>query len=116
MFQQLAALTNLMKNAGGIQRQMEETKEKLARTQVEGRSSCGRVVVAMTGKLDVVSVHFVSEPGEIGSKNGVEALVKEATNNAIRKAKDLAGAEMRSAASSLGLPAGLLEKFTGLGG
>ena len=116
MFQQLAALTNLMKNAGGIQRQMEETKEKLARTHVEGRSSCGRVVVTVTGKLDVVSVHFASDPSEIGSKNGVEALVLEATNNALRKAKDLATAEMHSVASSLGLPVGMLEKFTGLGG
>ena len=116
MFQQLAALTHLMKNAGGIQRQMEETKEKLARTQVEGRSSCGRVVVTMTGKMDVVSVHFFSEPSEIGSKNGVEALVMEATNSAIRQAKDLAAAEMQSVAGGLGLPAGMLEKFTGIGG
>ena len=116
MLQQLAALTNLMKNAGGIQRQMEETKEKLARTQVEGRSSGGQVVVTITGKLDVVSVRFASEPSEIGSKTGLEALVMEATNNAIRQAKDLAAKEMQAVATTLGLPAGMLEKFTGLGG
>ena len=116
MFQQLAALTNLMKNAGGIQRQMEETKEKLARMTVEGRSACGRVVVTVTGKMDVVAVHFASEPSEIGSKNGVEALVMEAVNNGIRQAKDLAASEMHAVAQSLGLPAGMLEKFTGVGG
>ncbi len=116
MFQQMAALANIMKNAGGIQRQMEETKEKLARTTVEGRSSCGRVVVTVTGKMDVLAVHFASDPGEIGSKNGVESLVTEAVNNGLRQAKDLAASEMHAVAQSLGLPPGMLEKFTGLGG
>ena len=114
MFQQLAALTNLMKNAGGIQRQMEETKEKLARTMVDGRSACGRIVVTVTGKMDVVAVRFASEPSEIGSKSGVEALILEAVNDGIRKAKTLASAEMKSVANGLGLPPEMLEKFGGI--
>lgn len=116
MFQQLAALTSLMKNAGGIQRQMEEMKEKLSRTQVDGRSTCGRVVVTMTGKMDVIAVKFANDPHEIGSKNGVEALVMEAVNNAIRQAKNLAATEMQAVAGNLGLPAEMLEKLGGFGG
>jgi|GEM_PF-428461 len=116
MFQQLAALTNLMKNAGGIQRQMEESKERLSQASVEGRSTCGQVIVTITGKMDVTAVRFASDPHVIGSRNGVEILVMEAVNDGLRKAKQLASAEMSSVASGLGLPPAMLEKITGLGG
>lgn len=111
MFKELATLTNLMKNAGDIQKRMGDSKERLAQTTVEGRSSCGRVTVTVTGKMDVLAVRFASEPHEIGSKNGVEALVMDAINNGLRKAKDLAAAEMKSVADGLGLPPEMLEKF-----
>ena len=114
MFKELAALTNLMKNAGDIQKQMGDSKERLTQATVEGRSSCGRVTVTVNGKMDVLAVRFASEPHEIGSKNGVEALVREAVNDGIRKAKDLAAAEMKSVADGLGLPPELLEKFGAL--
>ena len=111
MFKELAALTNLMKNAGDIQKRMGDSKERLAQTTVEGRSSCGRVTVTITGKMDVLAVRFASEPHEIGSKSGVEVLVQEAINDGIRKAKDFARQEMRTVAANIGLPADMLEKI-----
>lgn len=114
MFKQLAALTNIMKNAGDIQQRMADVKDRLSQKTVDGHSSCGRVTVTVTGKMDVVAVRFASEPSEIGSKNGVEALVMDAINNGLRKAKDLAAAEMKTVADSLGLPPEMLEKFGAL--
>ncbi len=116
MFKELAALTNLMKNAGGIQRQMEESKNRLSQTSVEGRSTCGQVTVTVTGKMEVTAVRFASEPHVIGSKNGIEILVQEAVNDGLNRAKKLAASEMSSMAGQLGLPAEMLEKFTGIGG
>lgn len=116
MFKELAALTNLMKNAPEIKRQMEESKQRLAQTTVEGRSTCGQVTVTITGKMDVTAVHFAADPQVIGSKNGVEILVQEAMNDGLNRAKKLAANEMSSMAGQLGLPADMLEKFGGLGG
>ena len=114
MFKELAAITNLMKNAGDIQKRMAESKERLSQEKVEGQSSCGRVTVTVTGKLEVVAVRFASEPSLIGSQSGLEALILEATNNGLRQAKDLAATEMRTVADSLGLPPEMLEKFGAL--
>lgn len=111
MFKELAALTNLMKNAGDIQRQMGEMKDRLARTTVDGRSACGQVIVTVTGKMEVQAVRFVSDPHQIGTQHAVEALVLDAVNNGLRKAKDLAAAEMKSVADGLGLPPEMMEKF-----
>ncbi len=110
MFKELAALTNLMKNAGDIQKRMGDSKERLTQITVEGRSSCGRVTVTVTGKMDVLAVRFASEPHEIASKNGLEALVMEAINDGLRKAKGVTAAEMKSVAEKLGLPAEMLAK------
>ena len=111
MFKQLAALTNLMKNSGDIQRQMGEVKERLERAQVEGRSACGQVKVTITGKMHVLAVNFAGDPSVIGSQNALEVLVQEAVNDGLRKAKDLAGQEMRTVAESLGLPSEMLAKI-----
>ena len=111
MFKELAALTNLMKNAGDIQGRIAEVKERLGHATVEGRSACGQVTVTITGRMYVPAVRFASEPHEIGSKNVLEALVQEAINDGLRKAKDLAGQEMRSVAESLGLPSEMLSKI-----
>ncbi|MFO1006560.1 MAG: YbaB/EbfC family nucleoid-associated protein [Planctomycetaceae bacterium] len=116
MFKELAALTNLMKNAPEIKRQMEASKQRLAVTTVEGRSTCGQVIVTVTGKMEVTSVRFAADPQVIGSKNGVEILVQEAMNDGLNRAKKLAAGEMSSMASQLGLPADMLEKFGGLAG
>lgn len=114
MFKELAALTNLMKNAPEIKRQMEASKQRLAVTTVEGRSTCGQVTVTVTGKMEVTAVRFATDPQVIGSKNGVEILVQEAMNDGLVRAKKLAAGEMSSMASQLGLPADMLEKFGGL--
>ncbi len=111
MFKELAALTHLMKNAGDIQRQMGEMKDRLSRTTVDGRSACGQVIVTVTGKMEVQAVRFASDPHQIGSQHAVEALVQEAVNNGLRQAKDLATREMKSVANTLGLPAEMLSKF-----
>ena len=111
MFKQLAALTNLMKNAGDIQKRMDDSKDRLAQTTVEGRSSCGRVTVTITGKMEVQAVRFASDPHQIGSQHAVEALVLEAVNHGLRQAKDLATREMKSVANTLGVPAEMLAKF-----
>ena len=110
MFKHLSTLTNLMKNAGDIQRRMEEVKFRLSQTTVNGRSACGLVTVTVTGKMEVLAVHFASELHEIGSKNSVEALVLEAINDGLHKAKDFARQEMRTVATDIGLPADMLEK------
>ncbi len=111
MFKELAALTHLMKNAGDIQRQMGEMKDRLARMTVDGRSACGQVIVTVTGKMEVQAVRFASDPHQIGSQHAVETLVQEAVNNGLRQAKDLATREMKSVANTLGLPPEMLAKF-----
>ncbi len=116
MFKELAALTNLMKNAPEVKRQMEQSKQRLAVTTVEGRSSCGQITVTVTGKMEVTAFRFAEDPQVIGSRNGVEILVMEAVNDALARAKKLAASEMSSMAGQLGLPPEMLEKFGGLGG
>ena len=74
----------------------QEIKTRLDNTQVEGKSSNGEVNVVCNGNRKVLSISINESIFKIRDQKEVEALVVEATNQALQQAEQLAEAEMRA--------------------
>lgn len=97
-------MLKLMRQAATLRKDMEQTKEALARRTVEFSSGGGMVAVKARGDLSVESIRIdpkAVDPGDVGR---LEGLVLAAVDGALNKAKQMAESEMSKLASGLGLP------------
>jgi nucleoid-associated protein EbfC len=99
----LGNLGNLM---GGLQQSIERMKESAKNTQVEGVAGGGMVRVIATGDNQIVSIHISPEAYE--DRELLEDLVRAATNEALRKVKDVLAKELSGIAGGLPIPPGLI--------
>lgn len=101
-FPNLGNMGEMIKMAREMQGQLKKIKEELSRQSYEAEASGVRVTVS--GDMDVKDVKIGPQ---IVNPNNVEALnraVKEATNKALRLAKDDASKKMKGMTGGLGLP------------
>jgi hypothetical protein len=96
-------LGNLM---GGLQQQVEKMKENARNTRVEGTAGGGLVRVVASGDNQIVSITIAQEAYE--DRELLEDLVRAATNEALRKVKDVVAKELSSLAGGLPIPPGLI--------
>ncbi len=91
---QMGALAGLLKNKERMQEIGEEAQARIAEVHVEGRAGGGAVRVEMSGKMQVTAVHL--EPALIhglkadetdASQTMAEALIADATNEALQRAQ-----------------------------
>ena len=88
MIGKLGDLANLMKNAKGIQENMEAKQKELADTIVTGESGAGLVKVEMNGKHNVIKVNI--DPELLKEEHEViEDLITAAMNDANRKVNEI---------------------------
>lgn len=100
----------LMKHAKQIKDKMEQAKQELADTVVEGQAGAGAVKVCMNGRFDAVSVTLDdSLPRE--DKEILEDLICAAINDAVRKIEHENQQVMRGMAGISGLPEGFKFPF-----
>ncbi len=90
---------------GGFQQQMQDLQAEAERAEVEGVAGNGLVRVRMNGGQEVLSVHI--DPKAAADVELLEDLVRAATNDAIRRAKEVIGEKMMGMAAGMGLPPGL---------
>jgi len=100
MFKNLAGLGNLMKMGS----QVQEVKEKLKGTKVQGSSGGGMVEVEMSGTGQVL--RLVIEPKLVADSEHemLETLIPAAVNDAIAKAKQLHLQELKSLTQGIEFP------------
>jgi len=87
-----------------MQRKIAEVQSELKERVVEASAGGGMVTVMANGHQDVVAVKIdpeVVDPDDVGM---LEDLVQLATNQALKKARELRDEEMRKVTGGLGLP------------
>ena len=90
----------------GMQQRMEQMKAEAAQTEVEGSAGGGLVTVVANGGMEVVRVRI--SPDAADDTEMLEDLIVAATNDAMRKAKDVLGQKMSSLMGGMPLPPGLM--------
>lgn len=99
---------NMMKQAQRMKAEMEKIQAEAAAKRVEGTAGGGMVTVVCNGQGEVVEVKIdpeVSGPEELEM---LQDLVMAASNEALRKAREMMSQEMGRLAGGLGLPPGLM--------
>lgn len=91
---------------GGLQQQMADLQAQAEREEVEGVAGNGLVRVRMNGATEVLGVRI--DPKVMDDRELLEDLVRAATNDAVRRAKEAVAGKLMGLASAMGLPPGLL--------
>jgi len=107
MFDKLGQFASLMKNLPRIQEEMSKLQAKLGQIQADGDAGAGMVKVRVNGQMEVLSCHLSDEALKGNDREFLEDLIASATNQALKKARQLVAEETQRMASGLGLPPGM---------
>ncbi len=100
-------MSNLMKQAQRMQRQMEESQKELETATYTAKAGGGAVEVTVTGKKEVTKVTLSQEVVDPEDIEMLEDLIMAATNEAIRMAEEASTEAMSKMTGGLGLGGGL---------
>ena len=112
MFEQMktmGALAGLLKNKERLKQISDEFRETIEKLRVTGVAGGSAVRVTVNGRFHVIEVYIspvavtgAAAEGDAG-KAQLEALILEATNDAVTRAQALVGEEARAMAKDLGV-------------
>ena len=95
-------MSNLLKQAQRMQRQMEEGQKELETKEFTAAAGGGAVEVTVTGKKEVVKVKLAEEVVDPEDIEMLQDLIVAATNEALRKAEEENAAMMNRMTGGLG--------------
>lgn len=95
-------MSNLMKQAQRMQRQMEESQKELESKEFVAKAGGGAVEVTVTGKKEIVKVKLSEEVVDPDDIEMLEDLVMAAANEALRMAEDANAEIMNKMTGGLG--------------
>ena len=95
-------MSNVMKLAQRMQRQMEEGQKELETKEFTAAAGGGAVEVTVTGKKEVVKVKLAEEVVDPEDLEMLQDLIVAATNEALRKAEEENAAMMNRMTGGLG--------------
>lgn len=97
-------MSNILKQAQAMQEQMAKIQEQAATKTANGTAGGGSVTVTANGAMQIVSVTIDPEVGKAGDVEMLQDLVLAATNDALRKAKDLMEQDMKAITGGMKMP------------
>jgi nucleoid-associated protein EbfC len=100
----IGAMGNLLKQAQDMQARMAKIQEELANKTVEGSAGGGMVRVIVNGQFNVTAVKIEASVVNADEKEMLEDLILAATNDGVRKARDLVSSEMSKITGGLKIP------------
>jgi DNA-binding YbaB/EbfC family protein len=100
----LGNMANLMKQAQAMQAQMAKLQEEAAAKTVTGTAGGGMVTVTANGGLEIVSVVINPEAAKGGDVDMLQDLVLAATNDALKKARQMVADQMKSVTGGMNIP------------
>jgi len=103
----LANMGNILKQAQAMQAQMAKVQEQAASKTVTGTAGGGSVTVTANGAMQLVAIIIDPEVVKGGDVEMVQDLVMAASNDALRKAREMMADEMKSVTGGMNMP-GLL--------
>ena len=92
---------NIMKEAQKLQAQMEQLQAEAAKKTVEATAGGGMVTVVANGKQEIVSIKIDREVINPEDAQMLEDLVLAASNEALRKSKEMVQGEMSKITAGL---------------
>ena len=95
---------NIMKEAQKLQAQMEQLQAEAAKKTVEATAGGGMVTVVANGKQEIVSIKIDREVINPEDAQMLEDLVLAASNEALRKSKEMVQGEMSKITAGLEIP------------
>ena len=100
----LGNMANLMKQAQAMQAQMAKLQEEAATKTVTGSAGGGMVSVTANGGMEIVSVVINPEAAKSGDVDMLQDLVLAASNDALKKARQMMADQMKSVTGGMNIP------------
>ncbi|HLZ34420.1 MAG TPA: YbaB/EbfC family nucleoid-associated protein [Nitrospira sp.] len=97
-------MANIMKQAQAMQAQMAKLQEEAATKTVTGSAGGGMVTVTANGAMELVGVVINPEAVKGGDAEMLQDLVMAASNEALRKARQMMADEMKSVTGGMNVP------------
>lgn len=95
---------DMMKQAQRMKAELERIQEEAAEKRVEGSAGGGMVTVTADGRGEIVAVRIDPEVAQGGDLEMLQDLIVAATNEAMRRARELLSTEMGRMTGGLSLP------------
>lgn len=95
---------NIMKQAKKMQERMAQLQDELTEKRVDATAGGGMVSVTVNGKFEVLSLKIEKEVVNPNDVEMLQDLVVAAVNEGIRKAQEMAAAEMGKITGGLQIP------------
>jgi nucleoid-associated protein EbfC len=100
----IGAMGDLLKQAQEMQARMAKIQEELASKTVQGSAGGGMVQVTVNGQFNMTHVQIESSVINPAEKDMLEDLILAAVNDGMRKARELASAEMSKLTGGMKIP------------
>lgn len=97
-------MANIVKQAQAMQAQMAKLQEEAAKKTVAGSAGGGMVVVTANGAMEVVGIVIDPEAVKSGDVDMLQDLVMAASNDALKKARQMMADEMKAVTGGLNMP------------
>ena len=97
-------ISNIMEQARGMQEKMAKIQQDLAQKTITGSSGGGMVLVTVNGQGDVLSMTIEKTVIDPGESEMLQDLIVAATNDAIRKSRELSKQELGQLTGGLNIP------------
>jgi nucleoid-associated protein EbfC len=100
----LGNMGNILKQAQAMQAQMAKVQEQVASKTVTGTAGGGSVTVTANGAMQLIGIVIDPEVVKGGDVEMVQDLVMVASNDALRKAREMMAEEMKSVTGGMNVP------------
>lgn len=97
-------MDNLLKQAQAMQERLGKIQEEASGKTVEASAGGGMVTITVNGAMQVIKVVIDPEIIKAEDRDMLQDLLVAATNEALRKAKDMMAEEVKSLTGGLGIP------------
>jgi DNA-binding YbaB/EbfC family protein len=101
---QMQNFSNIMKQAKKIQERMARLQEELADKTVEATAGGGMVTATVNGRFELVSIKLDKEVVNPEDVEMLQDLIVAAVSEGIRKAQEMASAEMAKITGGFNIP------------
>jgi len=95
---------NIMRQAQAMQDQLAKVQEQAATKVADGSAGGGMVTVKANGAMEIVSIAINPEVLKSDERDLLQEMIVAATNDALRKAKDLMAGEMKAITGGMKIP------------
>ena len=104
MFGGMGNLGNIMKQAQAMQERLAKVQAEVATKTVQASAGGGMVTVVANGGLEIVLVKIDPEVLKANDADMLQDLVMAATNEALRKSREMVAEEMKGVTGGLQIP------------